>query len=218
MNKKNIIIPANAWRFRKKSVFLQKKKDMRAKHRMSGDDIAKLKAVALYVLDKCGETDFIHLFKIIYFAERSLYAKYGQHLVKDSFVAMEHGPVPSNLYDALKRMNGKRGNDTVRPISDAMLPAGGECAWFFVKANEKPDLDELSQAEISAIDESIAKYRDMDTKALSELSHDAAWRSAWDKKHNAVMSAINIARAGDASEGFLTYLKEQEAVNSFLEA
>lgn len=191
---------------------------MRAKHRMSGDDIAKLKAVALYVLDKCGETDFIHLFKIIYFAERSLYAKYGQHLVKDSFVAMEHGPVPSNLYDALKRMNGKRGNDTVRPISDAMLPAGGECAWFFVKANEKPDLDELSQAEISAIDESIAKYRDMDTKALSELSHDAAWHSAWDKKHNAVMSAINIARAGDASEGFLTYLKEQEAVNSFLEA
>lgn len=74
---------------------------------MSDDDIAKLKAVALYVLDKCGETDFIHLFKIIYFAERSLYAKYGQHLVKDSFVAMEHGPVPSNLYDALKLMNGK---------------------------------------------------------------------------------------------------------------
>ncbi len=55
---------------------------MRNMNRMSAEDIAKLKAVALYVLDKCGETDFIHLFKIIYFAERSLYAKYGQHLVK----------------------------------------------------------------------------------------------------------------------------------------
>ena len=45
---------------------------MRSMNKMSAEDIAKLKAVALYVLDKCGETDFIHLFKIIYFAERSL--------------------------------------------------------------------------------------------------------------------------------------------------
>lgn len=34
---------------------------MRSMNKMSAEDIAKLKAVALYVLDKCGETDFIHL-------------------------------------------------------------------------------------------------------------------------------------------------------------
>ena len=84
---------------------------MRSMNKMSAEDIAKLKAVALYVLDKCGETDFIHLFKIIYFAERNLYAKYGQHLVKDTFIAMEHGPVPSHLYDALKLMNAR---ETIR--------------------------------------------------------------------------------------------------------
>ena len=50
---------------------------MKKNNKMSADDVAKLKAVALYVLDKCGETDFIHLFKIIYFAERKIYAKYG---------------------------------------------------------------------------------------------------------------------------------------------
>ena len=191
---------------------------MRTNKRMSEDDIAKLKAVALYILNKCGETDFIHLFKIIYFAERNLYAKYGQHLVKDSFIAMEHGPVPSSLYDALKLMNGKGGNKAVKTISDALQPAGGECAWFFVKANEKTDLDELSPAEIAALDEAIAKYKDMDTKALSELSHDTAWHSAWDVKHNAVMSSLSIAKAGDASDDFLEYLKEQEAINSLLEA
>ncbi len=191
---------------------------MRTNNRMSADDIAKLKAVALYVLDKCGETDFIHLFKIIYFAERNLYAKYGQHLVKDSFVAMEHGPVPSNLYDALKLMNGKGGNKIVKPISDALLPAGGECAWFFVKAKEKPDMDELSPAEIKALDEAIAEYKNLDTMTLSELSHDTAWHSAWDAKHNAIMSSLSIAKAGDASEDFLDYLREQEAINSLLEA
>ena len=192
--------------------------NMRNRYKMSADDITKLKAVALYVLDKCGETDFIHLFKIIYFAERSLYAKYGQHLVKDSFVAMEHGPVPSNLYDALKLMNGKGGNKAVKTISEALQPAGGECAWFFVKANEKPDMDELSPAEIAALDEAISEYKDMDTKVLSELSHDAAWHSAWDAKHNAVISSLCIAKAGDASDEFLKYLEEQEAIVSLLEA
>ena len=38
---------------------------MRSMNKMSAEDIAKLKAVALYVLDKCGETDFIHLFSIL---------------------------------------------------------------------------------------------------------------------------------------------------------
>lgn len=189
---------------------------MRKNRKLSEDEIAKLKAVALYVLDKCGETDFIHLFKIIYFAERSLYAKYGQHLVNDSFVAMEHGPVPSNLYDALKLMNGKGGNTNMKSISEALLPAGGECAWFFVKAAEKPDMDELSIAEVKALDEAIAAYKDMDTKALSELSHDEAWHAAWDASHNAMMSPINIAKAGNASKEFLEYIKEQESINSFL--
>lgn len=38
---------------------------MKRVNKMSADDIAKLKAVTLYVLDKCGETDFIHLFKSV---------------------------------------------------------------------------------------------------------------------------------------------------------
>lgn len=50
-----------------------------------------------------------------------------------------------------------------------------------MKAGEKPDLDELSKAEIEALDAAIDKYKDMDTKTLSELSHDSAWHEAWDK-------------------------------------
>ena len=191
---------------------------MKRVNKMSADDVAKLKAVALYVLAQCGETAFIHLFTILYFAERSLYAKYGQHLVKDTFVAMEHGPVPSNLYDALKLMNGKGSNKSVKTISDSLQPAGGECAWFFVKAGEKPDMDELSKAEITVLDEAIAKYKDIDTKTLSELSHDLAWHQAWDHTHNAKMTSLSIAKAGNASDDFLEYLKEQEAINFNLEA
>ena len=65
-------------------------------------DVDKLKAVTLYILKKCGATDYIHLFKILYFAEREHYADYGKRIAKDTFIAMEHGPVPSFLYNALK--------------------------------------------------------------------------------------------------------------------
>ena len=34
---------------------------------MTTDDMLKLKAVTLYILKQCGELDFIHLFKILYF-------------------------------------------------------------------------------------------------------------------------------------------------------
>jgi len=65
-------------------------------------DVEKLKAVTLYILKKCGATDYIHLFKILYFAEKEHYADYGKRITKDTFIAMEHGPVPSFLYNALK--------------------------------------------------------------------------------------------------------------------
>ena len=53
---------------------------------------------------------------------------------------------------------------------------------------------------------------------MSELSHDSAWHEAWDKNHNAVMTSLNIAKAGDASNEFLEYLQEQEFIDSILEA
>lgn len=155
----------------------------------------KLQAVILYILDKCDEIDFIHLSEIIYFAERSIYAKFGQHLVEDSFIATKLGPVPSYLYKSLQ-------------------PA----IWSFVKANKKLDLAELIHAEIAALDETIAEYKDTDTKAWEEMSHDTAWHSAWEVKHNSVMSSLKIAKAGGASDVFLEYLKEQETIDSLLKA
>ena len=95
---------------------------------MTTDDMLKLKAVTLYILKQCGELDFIHLFKILYFAERQHYATYGKHLVKDTFCALERGPVPSFLYDAVKVAtnsaidgSGRRRNFRICRISERTI-------------------------------------------------------------------------------------------------
>ena len=116
---------------------------------MTTDDMLKLKAVTLYILKQCGELDFIHLFKILYFAERQHYATYGKHLVKDTFCALERGPVPSFLYDAVKvatnSAHAVKGS-LLRQLADSLKPGNAEC-YYFVGAAEEPDMDELSILE-----------------------------------------------------------------------
>jgi uncharacterized phage-associated protein len=38
----------------------------------------------------------------MYFADRKHLEKYGRFICGDSYVAMKHGPVPSEIYDILK--------------------------------------------------------------------------------------------------------------------
>ena len=81
-----------------------------ARTEMTIDDILKLKAAALYVVNKCQAIDYFHLFKILYFADREHYAVYGRRIINDTFCALQNGPVPSFLYDAIKVLYGSSSN------------------------------------------------------------------------------------------------------------
>ena len=181
-------------------------------------DVEKLKAVTLYILKKCGATDYIHLFKILYFAEKEHYADYGKRITMDTFIAMEHGPVPSFLYDALKLVTKQeKANSTslLWVIANAITPGSAELNYYFAAA-EEPDMDELSKAEIASLDKSIAEHKDMSPWDVSEKSHDEAWHDAWDKMQNSAMNQYKIAKAGGASDGLVEYLKEQDALDNLL--
>ena len=181
-------------------------------------DVEKLKAVTLYILKKCSATDYIHLFKILYFAEKEHYAEYGKHITKDTFIAMEHGPVPSFLYNALKLVTNQEQANADNPlwiIANAVTPGSAELYYYFAAA-EEPDMDELSKAEIASLDKSIAAHKDMSPWDLSEKSHDEAWHEAWDVAQNSAMNSYKIAKAGGASDGFVEYLKEQDVLDNLL--
>ena len=67
----------------------------------------KIIEVVLYILNKTGGIDFYHVFKIIYFAEMKHLAKWGHRILSDDLCALDYGPVPTMLYDAVKRKNAK---------------------------------------------------------------------------------------------------------------
>ena len=72
------------------------------------DQILKIKAVVLYILKAFPEgVDYIHLFKVMYFAQQDQLKEYGLPIIYDTFVARKHGPVPALTYKVLRGIEGK---------------------------------------------------------------------------------------------------------------
>lgn len=180
---------------------------------MNHDDVLKLKAAVLYVVDKCGEIDYFHLFKILYFANREHYAKYGRSIINDTFCALPKGPVPTFLYDAVKNSMPKSGDFKV--ISDSLYNQD-PTYYYVLSAKEKPDMDELSKSDIMCLDKSINENIDLDMDSLSKKSHDIAWEEAWSKGSSHPMRNLSMAKAGGANEAMIEYIKEYELIDSVI--
>ena len=170
-------------------------------------DIENAKAAMLYILSKLGKTDFIHLFKILYFAERKCLCRCGHLIVDDKYIAMRKGPVPSTIYDLFKNIRNGTKEDNFFNKSFLIYEN------HFVEAIESPDMDCLSVFDVECLDESIKENKDLDSDTLSEKSHDYAWKNS---DINEEIDIINIAKAEGASEEMIDYIKENIEISKIL--
>jgi uncharacterized phage-associated protein len=177
-------------------------------------DESKAIATILYISnhlinqqDKRINTDFHKIFKILYFADQKHLAKYGRPIVGDYYIAMNHGPVPSLIYDILKVVRG----DSI--FSDEK----GYGAIFDVKGHyvypkQEPDMDEFSESDIECINESMEENKALSFEILKNKSHDRAYcKATKDDK----ISISEMAKVAGADEGMLSYIRilsENESV------
>lgn len=178
------------------------------------DEIEKIKAVVLYILNRCGGTqDFVSLVKKMYFAQRKYLALYGRPIFNDMFYARDRGPVPAFTYKALY----------VEALKETAFPEIAEFNESFsvsTKENTRsissfclPDMDELAVAEVEVLDMILKETEGMSAEQLTELSHkDDAWKIAKERMKDdpmdGRMSLVSIARAGGASKAVLDYLRD----------
>lgn len=177
---------------------------------LSNDDILKLKATVLYILRRCGQMDYFHLFKILYFADRLHLAKYARRIVQDTFCAMKFGPVPSHLYNVVKDVIGKEPlppSSPLKSISDAIIQSDNEVYPYFLQAKEDPDMDELSLSDVAELDQSIQEHQSSNFGELSAKSHDQAWQKAYSDLPNSGIDPILMAQSGGATEGDLELIR-----------
>ena len=167
-------------------------------------DSTKAIQLILYILEKNGgEADFIKIFKILYFADQKHLAKFGRAMTNDNYIAMNHGPVPSNVYDIFKILKGQ---SLFNNMADAFTP------YFKIENNQnvislrKPDLDEMSESEVECLDEAITENNDLGFAELSAKSHDSAWISA---ERNGEIPLLKIAEAAGANSEMLKYIENK---------
>jgi uncharacterized phage-associated protein len=178
------------------------------------DEIAKIKASLLYILGQFPTgIDFIKLFKIMYFAQQEHLVKYGRGVMGDSFYALKHGPVPSFTYKAIQACQGKiQASIDLNEVAQVIMVEKDK-----VYARAKADKDEFSTSDIKCLDNAIAKYRDLDSYELSNLSHDNAWKEAYtrsmDDPEKNKITLIDIAIAGHAKVDVISNLRESEQIN-----
>lgn len=183
------------------------------------DEINKIEAVVLYVLQafKTG-VDYIKLYKVLYFAQRSYLGNYGLSLLPDSFRARDYGPVPSLTNKVVKMAEKHCPDENTIGLSDFVDAIDVRGQRVYAKAS--PNMDLLADMEVSTLDECIEKYKDMDSMDLSEMSHDSAWSHANDSRKDDpdkdYLTVIDIARAGKAPKELVDYIREKQLLKKSL--
>ncbi len=187
----------------------------------SKESINEIKATVIYILKSFPEgIDWVKLFKLMYFAQQKHLVLYGRGIVNEKFHAHERGPVPGYTFEAIYSIDSSKKELFAEFLEGInVVKVGKGCRT--ITTNLEPDMDEFSGSDIEVIDEIIELYKDKSPEELSDLSHkDSAWIKAFGIKkedpQRDFMSDIDIAKAGDASDELIEYIKELNLVKNAL--
>lgn len=153
--------------------------------------------VILYLAEKLQVPNIYGICKIVYLADKASLEKYGRFIFGESYVAMEEGGTPSNVYDLLKSIREESSNEL-------------KIEKNHVIALRPPKLDYLSQSDIECLDQTMNKYgKSANWNGRKIACHDQAWREAWENRGNNKSAPIpidSIAKTLADSDDLIDYL------------
>lgn len=113
--------------------------------------------------------------KILFFADKAHLQRYARPVLGDRYVAMEHGPVPSFVYDALKVDKGFLDPDLAEAVN-AAVRLDGSSSRPSIQAQRAANEDLLSPTDRECLGEALSRFGSMPFSELRRLSHgDRAW-------------------------------------------
>lgn len=163
----------------------------------------------LFTLSKLGgKSDMHKLCKILYFADQRHLSKYGRSITGDTYIAMQYGPVPSNVDDILKAVRGDSFfSGYVSDLKDKLTFENR----YILRGLANPDMDELSGSDVECLSFAIEMCRDMNFGQLTELSHGLAWTNT---ARDRAISVKDILREAGDEEEYVDYIADQLRLQS----
>jgi uncharacterized phage-associated protein len=150
-----------------------------------------------------------YLAKVFYFADKAHLADWGRPICGDDYVAMEHGPVPSGIYDLIKRdvfLDDDIVAEFDRRVGEQDRALYPEMA-FTPTALSPSDMEYLQNAE--------RIYAHMPFAELRKLVHrERAWAEAWEARQGRA-ACMDIAKMLDEDlpdrDGIIEEIKAKAA-------
>ena len=136
-------------------------------------DQKKATAAAAFLLGlRGGRMSYLKLIKLLYLADREALNQWGFNITTDRYVAMDHGPVVSNIYNLVtidERDNAFWSRHITPPLGEYEVE---QRTPGVVPPNQ------LSAAEETLLTEIFAKYGAWGRWQLRDYTHDLAeWRN-----------------------------------------
>ena len=124
-----------------------------------------------------NEINKMKLIKLIYFADRYHFRKYGDLITQDKYYGMKLGPIPSITKDLISF------NEF---LDENILSYAGEFIerkeGYDLVSKKEIDADYLAENEIEALEFAYNKFGDKDQYELSKITHDyPEWLNIKDK-------------------------------------
>ena len=154
----------------------------------------------LYAAQNVDRKDIHKICKILYFADQEHLSKYGRSITGDTYIAMQYGPVPSNVEDIFKAL---RGDSFFSDCVDDLKSYFDFTNKYILVAKKEADLDYLSESDLECLNNAIEKCKNKTFSQLTDMSHDLAWNSA--KRDRAIPIKDILREAGDDEE-YVSYI------------
>ena len=167
----------------------------------------------LYIAAKVAKPTIHEVLKVRYFADKLHLSKYGWLASGDDYVAMKFGPVGSGTYNLMKAARGDE-SGFIHPrfaelVKDSLAVDTDRKALLALR---EANASILSRADISCLDEALRQYGNMPFDIRTELSHDSAWKKAWDAASEdevgaSPMKVESIAQTLDNADEIVAHLR-----------
>lgn len=121
-----------------------------------------------YLIQNIHRPSPSRIFKLLYLADKTCLESYGRSLCGEAYEARADGPVPRTISKWIVRDKKNREYGF-----DVIVDSVG------INLSREPDLDELSDSDITCLDQTIELFGTAPMWWLMEISKDSAYMAAW---------------------------------------
>lgn len=138
---------------------------------------AKLKAILLYF---CNKTDpkflgKVKLMKLFYFLDFVHVKKYGSPVTYDTYVHLEHGPIPTTIKNLIDEVCDDPDNSILADTVECQVPNNFVMSRILPKRQfTEKDERYFSKSELEVMNLISERFGDKNTKYIEDASHEEA--------------------------------------------